>query len=339
MKTVLKVQAGSSLTIPWAEFISKDGNSQEYSFSMNDSKAVMKIIINGSDMVSAIDQILGYSVKKADGTLGRFLPMRHPKLYWMFAQNISVQPLAWQGKDFYLAGPISDYEQVIITITFISPPYEVFIDGTVAEYQRYVIRNFQPTSEVLTIDNQFLKFDSTQAGATKPAAVSAGSPAKVPSGYVITKHRLVFKWLQVPDNYLFNAGGSNNGGLPTGVTNGIGKVNLNAFMGYAAKTLLLESPQFESVVQPIDPSLIIPGGGIGGGANFNSVPRAWNVTIPMLMFVPPINQNNVANMVQNGWNSAPAGDGNWWGILNNIGAGGGGLYGTYDFTNIFKAAT
>lgn len=316
---------------PWAEYLSQSGHTQEYSFGLNESSASFQIITPCTypQLNDTVRQILGWSQTNADNTLTRNLPARHPRFYWLWAQKVSsINLLSFTGKAPGGGGAAqyADYNYAIITIQFWSPPYEILPDGKPGgEYQRYITKQFQPTTEVLTLTGQFQFTPGNGAPLIQTAS---------PMGLVITKMRIVMKWFQVPDDFVFSAGGSNNGGTPTGIINGIGKVNNAAFMGYPANTLLLEAPQFEPVNQPCEPTYcLLAGNPNAPNNNLISVPRAWNVTIPMMYFSPQYVQ-----AVNPGHNSAPWKDGNWYSI-QSVTAPNNPPYGSYDYTKIFKKAT
>ncbi len=298
-KDTLHVQPLSGLTVPWREYISRDGSTYDESWASDSSQVSMTIDIYWTDRAQARREILGYS-KRVGTLLSRQLPMRHPFWDWMYATKISsARGLAFQDKYIGPGGPTSSYAFERLTIVFSALPFDVLSDQQISskagEWNRFVIKTRRVNTEFAASDRSQFMY-STLAGAISgpydgksgPFNVyTAGSaPTSQPLfkgsvGIKISKVNLQWKWMYVADNFIFN-----NERSAAKIEPCIGCVNSDTALdssdggGYSAGTLLLDSVEFEPVIAPCSPTVM-------GLAAAGVPPRMWNVLFNLIYFNPP----------------------------------------------------
>lgn len=322
----IQSHSGSDLTIRWAEFIGKEGWTQDISLGAGESRAVMKIAVLWEDLDEAIRQIIGYA-RKVIGTtaLERHVPMRHPRWYWMRAEQISaIQGLSWNGKEVPFGSPISAYKVAVLTVLFKTPNYAVRRDsemGADGEWMRFVEKNRKSSVEFLMPERGTLKF------VEGPASI-LNKEFRGNRGQINMRTRLTWRWVGVPDDGLFTLGGSERGGVPSRIDSAVGRVNSTEFAGYPAGTLLCEAPEFKPVMYPVHPGYVMAKDFIW------DVPRMWDVTLVFVHFDPPYDA--AGGFTSRGHNLCPAPVSKFWYKAGTAGSTSYPLYDSTEFADIFK---
>lgn len=285
----------------WREsnLVAQHGWTQSISLGHGNSSTAITIDIAGGDALRNLpSDVLGYSKKQGD-TIARQIPWRHPLFRSMYATKIlHIEGLGWKGIDHSGNGPISEYEMYHVTIGYETPPWDVYADGAKDEWDRNIIKEVEPTYEFIT--RQTGTFQYPPAASLPPAyAKIGGTTFAGGKAQIVQKLRLMWTWVDVPDNGLFSNGGSANNGAPTNILKTIGRVNDEEFAGYPAGTLFFESPRFIARSQPVDPDYM--------GQDKLQSPRSWDVIMCMVYFDPePVDANKrghnlVPNQIDNKW--------------------------------------
>lgn len=314
--------AGGGLTIPWTEFVSRQGWAGDGSYRVGETRVVRHLIIHFSNLDTAIREVLGYSFRTLGGRLSRVLPMRDPHFTWTYASAItSIRGIKFIGKNAGGGhGPYADYSYAIISVLFTTPPYavksdtDIIVNGSPYEWRRFVEKRFDVVGESLNTEAAELKFG---ANYTPPnQTIHRQYP------FITFKTNLSWTWVQVPDVGLFSGGGYDEGGRPEEVLACLGKVNSVEFEGWQPETLLFFPPRFEPYVMPVPPHVL--------NLAPNAVPRSWNVTMNMVGWeVSPLGANEVTT---GGWTKVPSILGTWFTVTRT---GGAKLYGEIDFARAF----
>jgi len=214
---------------------------------------------------------LGYSVRNGD-QLNRVLPRQHPHVTHLRATRLTgIEGVRWAGKSGGpVAGEASDYERARLTYSFESLPYDLKENGSIAgEWERYVIKRSKPVTDVLSLNDQAWKYvEGPLSGSQTSFAAKLG--------WIVTKVRLQWTWVQVPAAYIMNVDG-----LPVNLIAGVGCVNDAAFAGYYNGTLLFESYDLEPRMDPTDAA---------GDAAEGKVPRTFDVTLHFTFSEPPTDE-------------------------------------------------
>jgi len=186
-------------------------------------------------------------------------------------------------------------------VQFETPPYRMATDEqTTAEYQRFLLCDFETTSEFITrtaVGPAGVFYWSNNAGALRRKPISGSNQQS--NAVLATKVKKAYTWIQVPDVGLF-VGGFQASSYSPNIEKGVGKVNLGPFMGHPPDTLLLTGWKATPRTMPVDPTVINAPSGI---------PRAWDVTLQMTFFDPqPNGEVDVAghNLVPHPY------DGSWY---------------------------
>lgn len=313
-KPILVVPPGNVLNTPWVEFISNTGSTADGHWSNDNSQQSMVIDINWDDRRAAVGQILGYSVRVGN-SLERHIPWRHPYFEWLYATQItSMRGVDWQERFATPFGAVSRYGLERLSVTFSTLPFDVIEDAVgVEEWNRFVIKSSKPTSELAASDRGAFKF---------AAGPSAGLPFKGAIATSIARTTLAWKWMYVPDNYIFNANG-----VGVNIEAGLGRINGAAFSGRPAGTLLFETVEYEPVMAPVSPQTL--------GYQAWQPPRLWNVTFYFKFFDPPFDPalpNKRGFLI---YPDIASPDGYWYEALSD--PGGAPPYKNYNFPDLFKA--
>lgn len=223
----LKVHPLSGLTIPWAE-IHPDGktSSSDGKFGEDGAVYAMNILIKWEDMPGALPEILGFSYRgimspgeTIEFALNRILPWQHPFFNQLYARNITgIKGLRLEGSSVDLLGaflgghgegakvnlgPWSEFTYAQLTVQFWRPPYairsdsDVTIDSVRHEHLRYVDRNWQVATQMLSREGSTFMFSSGQ-GSSLEGQYFAGSV-----GQPIIRTKLKRTWYQIPEYCLF----------------------------------------------------------------------------------------------------------------------------------------
>lgn len=330
----------------WREYIGAQLGSTERSRWANDGCQVDYVIdIPWDDRKDAIKNVLGYSYRDANSNLRRVTPMRHPYWTWLFATSMTQgEGIKWEAKVQADAGPVSRYSLERYTLTFSTLPYRVMSDvdinflqlqlglTVVPEWERYMIKWGKPTYDVVQLDGRQWVFSTGPTSLLPDPSFKGSMPITVPT------RTLLWKWMLVPDTYLFNAVSEQMSRIEGKGTiaqpSALGRVNETAFAGYGPGTLLLEAVDPEPVMAPADPQndLLMP--------NAFDPPRLWNLSFHIKLSDPPRNATLLPNTyIARGWNLAPDmadPNGYWWPVLSKN--GGVPPYRAIEFANLFQAA-
>lgn len=300
--------------IAFVEHVSQSTSSGDASFGIDISQATLVVDVPVSSAAQNIDSwpitkiianVLGYS-KKNQKRITRKPPMRHPIWPWLWASKITSIKFMRPGKLTPSGGQydlnagdstatkynetgavVNEYGTSFaafkfarMTILFTTMPYDIRQDGEVSvdptasngEWIRFCVREFQPSTQVLTKPVGSLKWRAGPLnGQTVPSSHSQ----------IVSKTRIKITWHQVPDDGLFDSGGSAKGGYPTNLMAPVGQVNDVPFLGRPIGTLLMESPELIPITMPCHPDIL------GGLNTLSDPPRAWNVVVNLLYFDPP----------------------------------------------------
>lgn len=237
-------------------------------------------------------RILGYSYfKSSSRTLGRRLPIQHPRIPWFWATKIpEARGVRSTGIDTLPGAdnPSAVYDSVDATILFQSLPYNVMSDaalltastpnGIPDESLRFVEYSETNSLETLTVQQGDLVYAEGPLAASKQTV-------KTQRYIVIPKQTITLKWYNVADGYVMQGGTANAfNGLPTQIVNCMGKVNKLPFMGRAPGTLLCTGYGREPVEAPTAPANLSDQS-LSGSPGFP--PRMWNLSIILVHYDPP----------------------------------------------------
>lgn len=281
----LRAQAGSKLTQPWADFISKTGVSPA-AVSLGwkgGSQAVAVIDVNYSDLADSmqggpaqvqglLQNIVGWAVRvpppaggPTAGTIRRVLPVAHPLLLNYFAQRVSrMEFYGPNGKrlgntPYYSLNASADWRNARLYVQFESLPYVVTDDGTISrtpyngrELGRFVEGPYYDPA-VAAIQRPPLANGGFQ---WPPGAPLPGDSPYLQFGVTQLRGRGIIRlvWHQVPEDSLFSAGPfPGMPGIPTncwGTNSPMGKVNADTFLGIAPGLLRFEPVRLTPVPSP-----------------------------------------------------------------------------------------
>lgn len=254
-----------SLATDWLETIGDTGPGSVH-LSNDAQEATLVGIIDWKKQRDAALWFLGYSYcdDVAPYRLHRENPQAHPVFPWLYANDISFQPLSPKANTdldpvhpkvespFYSGEYVAYYEKAIATVRFRSFRCR-FLDDTVIasnadEWKRNVFVDLEPRIQALSADGiSQMHYDETGAGGPSlgPPATSFGAPIAVlqsMTGFVIN-------WLNVPWEYLST---SQNYFYPTKIMNCVGKLNDSLFLGdFNTGTCLMQPPRFSVKSAPV----------------------------------------------------------------------------------------
>jgi hypothetical protein len=289
-------------------------------------------MVNWADGFEALVQLTGSNVYNPQtGNLDRQPPLAHPLWPQLYCTRVhSMKPYRFVGKAPVMAGmPGSQYLAAtpehtywLIGCTFTQPRYRVLGDSSLdllygqprQEYQRYLSWNIEPASDVLTRDvNTFAYAEGPNQGKPFPGQVAQ----------FLAKSEVIFRWWNVPRAGVFSSGGN---GPPNNIINGLGRVNLNAFLGFPAGTLLLKGARF--LEQEAPTTLAVNSGAVG------TPPLSYTVELCCGYFSPPAYGSPPAHL---GWNLVPqVGDPLWVYVTVDGNPASASVLPTYDYTLLFN---
>lgn len=270
----------------WVEHTEGRGPT-EFAFENDGSQSSLVIQFRGEHLSIFAQNILGYAKRTVPGRIDRRTPARNPYFPWQRAVKVST--MRGMGKTTIAAGqignpppPVRVHEVYQATVIFQSLPYDVLEDGEVydggrTEFDRYVTKLATPTARGLSLERGAFVF--IEGPATGRSFNNAPS-------IVVGNTSLVWTWHLVPTASIFD-----NDGHPTRIADTLGKVNNEAFGGYPAGTLLLESATLTPVTAPVPPAVL--------GLNPLQTPRLWNVGYNVLH--NPYGHNKVPYGVDGNW--------------------------------------
>lgn len=339
----------SWITVPWAEFVGKDGShgAQFNSGWTDDSRAIFNILVYWTDVLQAEQDILGIAIfDPATNRLSRTPPVAHPLKPQMRAEKIiSAHPLAWNGKalvDFPYAwgnggptGALSSYVYFLLSIGFSVPKYAIVTDTDLQtffgglEFNRWCEVEEDPQIETIT----------REAGAfvwsTGSPANLLGQPFSAPLAQNINAESLKVIWRRVPRVGLFTDAGTgyllnnniksslgfvHNGDTPMwGIGSAFGNANSNG------SPLRLVSAKQRPISSPLWP--------LNQGIPWWAMNTYHDVEFTFRMWDPPSGDG-----VNFGHNLAPnpAFDGNWYLVKTLSGAT---IYPVGNLSIIFQLTT
>lgn len=317
--------------IPYAEFISRDGNTQEaqQGYGAGDNQATFPIDVYFSDWESgAVTRaLLGVNrFNRVTGQLDRMAPAEHPYMRQYFAARLSAKPYCFQGK---FAGPdltggtrgipYAGYRFCRVDVSFGRFPAviqgDTLFDSLNAksnvggvlyrkEWLRFVVDHWETNTE--SINREAGSWDWAEGagsgGAGSGTGPQVGSTFKAPVGQTLVKPTRVLKWLRVPRYGLFSQGGA---GPPANILACVGGVNDAAFFGHPAGTLRMEAPRFEPLTVPAYRGADV--------FSFDDPAMCFDVSLVFTSFDPP------PGGPSRGFNLAPSStnDGLWYKIWDH----------------------
>lgn len=340
------------ITVPWAEFVSKDGSKgSTFTSGWNDdSHAAMHIVVNWSDWIQAEQDILGIaSWDPVLEFLYRTPPVQHPYKHQLRAEKIlATQPMRFNGKTFTnfeyawsIGGAQTAYAKYIfmmISIGFSVPKYAILTDTDLQI--NYGSLEFNRWCEV--VEDQHLETITREAGSfVWQAGPHNGQPFVAPLGQHFPSSTFKVLWKRVPRFGLFednglgfrlnqnirnNVGSVHNGATPLfGIANvGIPANNNTPNANANGSSLRLASVRQTPVASPLAPPV--------QGLPWKAVNTYHDVEFTFHLWDPPSGDN-----VNFGHNLAPAPevDGKWYLVKT---PGGATIYPVSDLTTIFELA-
>lgn len=272
------------------------------SFNEDGSDIKISFLVDWDQRKQFLDDLLGWAVPGAGGTIQRVLPDQYQDYPKFYALSATVDAC---GKPRIESG-LSLWDKAKVNVTYRPVPYAVLEDNEInTELDRYVIREYDGNADYLTLVGQ-MKFvaDKTILNAT---------PGKVTPNTVIK-----YTWLKVPAL-------ASDPFIPptfTAINDCVGSLNNTTFDGWAEGTLLF--------MKPGETRLICP-----RLATFDSY--YWEISYYFQLrdngvgpyFLEPIGHNYVYNIAANNWDLVTH-DGEYEG--NRI-------YQYSDFYDLFKLPT
>lgn len=304
-----------ALSVPFKEVVD-DYSPSELSFDSEGAHAALKIDVAWDDRFVASKECVGFSFREVVAgvpKLRRVRPQQHPIFQWLWCTGVTaIQGLGPLGKETAAQHHNLDggakYDKARISLAFGTLPYDVLADDDVnGEFERYVERHYNLSTEFLTLQQGHYKFAEGVGGLAIPIPGSKGQ--------LTTKMTVAYVWHQVPTDCLFS------GGKPTNLMSVMGKVNSVAFDGFEVGTLLCLPPNIKPTVSPVPATV-----GLIGTAN-----RMWTVEIPLLYFNPkPFGADFL------GHNLAPVPGQDYWALATHNGTLiGNRIYQQTDFAALF----
>jgi hypothetical protein len=328
------------ISVPWAEFITKQGSSAESAFGYADgNQSTLSILVGFNDLAQAVSDLLGYQQFNPQTTnLDRNLPAVHPFFNWLWCSRISgVHPYRFQTKVTGSGSPYPGepslgsyglYDLWVLTCVFTQPKFAMYSDNFVdsnytvqtppasprQEFRRFLEVIPQPASFALTRDANASFTFVEGGGGTQPTANTTNVPT--PSAQFLTQVDYNFLWRRVPQIGLI----SQTTGRPDNLIDSLNKVNDAAFLGFPKGTLLFKSFRLHPVEDPVSPTSF--GLNLGRG----DISLVYDVELVFSYFNPPSGITNATNF---GWNLAPWTDNRWY-LVKDIGSK---MHTIYDYTS------
>lgn len=308
-----KLTVKPPLTIPWAWYSSRN----EYVptdaiFRADESRVSASILVRGSDVPTALRDILGYPTSAGDKLL-RHPPMPYPQYPWLMAESVaSIKQLNIEAT-VEGGAPLTAVSLLVVSFAF--PPYDILPDGT-PEYKRWVTRTARTTARFISMEQGAYRYSQGCPAGVKGLPVTQGP------GYVVQESIIQLLWRQIPDSFVLDAAG-----LPSRFNQAIGSVNDGVFLNLPPGTLLLESAEPELIGCPVAPAVI-------------NGTRLINLRVSFRYSDPP-NDPQTQGAVY-GWNLVPApamsGKLPFWYPIVSVGQGGADgnlLYESSHFPDLF----
>ncbi len=250
----------------WKEVVANFRPGSGNSFSRRSGEASLTGLIPSVKLRGALRFFLGYdNVSGTPKYINRTNPVYHPLYTNLICTNAGEEEfspgdyragvgrvlkvaaksaLSYSGSPIFVAPRCTHrtaYKKARVTLRFQPVEWGFAEDGGSGgggefdrdhEYQRNTYPEFEPRTEVLSLDGYQLIFAE---GENCPGLLTSPKGAAVPApfGQLLVKPDLVFHWRNVPENFLMQ------NGLPTKILEAVGKVNATAWRGYPAGTLLL----------------------------------------------------------------------------------------------------
>ncbi len=329
---------GGLVGIPWAEFVTKSGTTQDASFGYEGgNQATFTIQVYYHDLTEVIRLLLGSNKWGVSGAhnLERIIPAPHPVYPTFLCDRImSCRPYHWIDKvdepepdNLFSGTAISNYEFAIITAKFSLPHWLRTIEdntldslyppigGFRQEYRRFLSLTPNPTTTTFQTEPNTWRWAETGEGGptvgefvTNPIAIRLGQ-----IDYLMTWYRVPYHGLLLGPDYT----------RATNLEFALGKVNDDEFMGFPTGTLLFKGYRMIPVENPnpfdIDPAFIYDKN------------LLVNVELCFGFFDPDYGDT------ARGWNLSPFRGNNRW-YLITASNGGRRLLKSVSFPSIFRAA-
>jgi hypothetical protein len=324
-----------SLTFTDQQLLERVGDYSSNSFwAKDDTDHSIIYDVPWQQTAQALAYFLGVEWMKADYSLGRTTPMRHPRYSYLYAsrvsdlvavklarKNVGTAPTLGYGGLTYK--PHQEYTLERLTVEFRMPAERYFTDEQVKgnidiwtqsqnpvkrtiwnqrEWLRWCTYSRRPYGEMLTVEGQEFRFAEGPYGPIE----TQGKPIPFPGGigFPIAKAGIVIRWRHVPRIYVARPApeslasldpfAGGPGTMPN-IEQAANKVNAFDFLGYKAGTLLAEPVEIEDVVSPVQ---------------FGPAPMPLcNLTITLRHFDPP---KGVWSSPYRGHQLVPGADGKWY---------------------------
>ncbi len=273
------IDAGVANSMFYAEVMDLQTGSVSINYDPQNQQCSFDIYMLWSDLEGNWELpggLAGYSKVDEFNNLSRIVPWRCPYVPWLYCVGISnLHGVKFVGK--LATNPstvISTYWWAKMTATFASLPYSVIDDQLLDalfdgdESYRYIFRHPKPTANYISIDRGTMQFVEGADGNPKNQRIPTGV------GRINVKVDEEWTWFQVPDNYLFNISGQ-----ASSIYDALGTVNVAAWHGFPAQTLLFLPPEFIPRNMPVNPQQV-------GLPSFGP-PRAWDVVLRFQYYDPP----------------------------------------------------
>lgn len=311
-------QQGSGFSVPYAEFISRTGNTANASMSWGSAQAVRVLDFYWSDLDTALREALG-DAYRSGSKLKRTLPNRHPIHENLYCTRVSnLVGVRFDGKEEQNWGPTSKYQYARLTLVYEALPFNVLNDSDLQslyngnEWERYTTVEYTPAIQVI----------NRQAGTLQWSETSATGPdlanPQIPFGESLRVARadIKLRWHLVPEAYVLDSSYRLVNALNT-----LGKVNDAPFLGHAAGTLLLGN----AIARPVQAPF--PVAGIAAW----KPQRLWTIEYALNWFDPPPGTSPVTTRGHN--LLLYSGDHRWYKAVSR--RTGTPLYESADFTRLF----
>lgn len=159
-----------------------------YNGILGDNSSATRVFLVDWNMQSQfVDDLLGWAVVKSGGGLKRILPEEHPNYDYFYASDVSIKPY---GKPSVAGVNQSTWNIAEITASYKPLDYAVRSDAAIdTELNRFVSRSPQVKAEYLTYNNTGMKW---------VAGVLAGDSLQFSPGIIIPGMTQTYTWHQVP---------------------------------------------------------------------------------------------------------------------------------------------
>ncbi len=244
----------------WKEAVANFRPGSGNSFSRESGEASLTGYIPAVKLRGALRFFLGYdNVSGTPKYINRTNPVYHPFYTNLVCTNAGEEEfkpsdyragvgrilkvaaksaLDYSGSPIFVAPKCTHrtaYTKARVTLRFQPVQWGFAEDGSIDrdhEYQRNTYPEFEPRTELLSLDGYQLIFAEGES-CPGPLTNPKGAAVPAPFGQILVKPDIVFHWKHVPESFVML------NGLPTKILEAMGKVNATAWRGYAAGTLLL----------------------------------------------------------------------------------------------------